>query len=464
MSTIFTPAIQRLEGFETRQVAGRVLAVRGLTVLVSDLPLPIGSIVRIEREAQGGAAHGASCRGEIVGFEAKSAVVMLLHDGGGIAPGQWVVGERTVPLFPVGNVLLGRVIDAMGRPMDGRGPLHGAGASPLTSRVTVAMERQRIRDPLATGVRAIDGMLTLGRGQRIGIFAGPGVGKSTLLSSIARRTDADVNVIALVGERGREVKDFIEEALGPEGLRRSVVIVATSDESPLRRVRAAAAAATVAEHFRDLGSDVLLMMDSITRFAQAQRQVGLAAGEQPATRGYPPSVFAMLPRLLERAGAVEGRGSITGIYTVLVEGDDFDEPISDAAKGVLDGHILLNRKLANRGHFPAISVLESVSRVADDVSVPALKEGRRVLRRLLAAYAENEELIAIKAYASGADPVCDVALRMRGELDSFLQQGRDEGSDFATTCRRIEELRRTAVGHGLPSALVVGPGGTALPR
>jgi len=412
-----------------------VSGLRGLTILARDLPLPVGSLVRI-----GGYAGAEPQFGEVVGFEHDRTILMLLGESDGIRAGARVVSERLSPTVAVGTSLLGRVIDAMGRPIDDGGPLREVRPRPLRAPAAVAMRRRRIDQPMPTGVRVVDAMLTLGRGQRIGIFAGPGVGKSTLLASIARHTAASVNVIALIGERGREVRDFIEDALGPEGLARSVVIVATSDESPLLRVRAAAAACTVAEFFRDGGHDVMLMMDSVTRFAQAQRQIGLASGEPPATRGYTPSVFAQLPRLLERAGAIEGSGSITGIYTVLVEGDDMTEPVADAARGVLDGHIVLSRRLASRGHFPAIDVLDSVSRVADDVCEPTQIEARRYVRRLLAAYAESEELISIGAYAPGSHPDCDAAIRMRDELDRFLRQQSDERTAFPETCRGLGEL------------------------
>ena len=293
---------------------------------------------------------------------------------------------------------------------------------------------------MPTGVRVLDGMVSLGRGQRVGVFSGPGVGKSTLLATIARNTSADVNVIALVGERGREVRDFIGDALGEDGLARSVLVVATSDESPLLRVRAAFVACAIAEHFRDLGQDVMLMMDSITRFAQAQRQIGLTVGEQPATKGYTPSVFAMMPRLLERAGALESGGSITGIYSVLVEGDDLAEPISDAARGILDGHIALSRPLASRGHYPAVDVLESISRVADDVCDEHHINGRRTLRRLIAAYAEAAELNTHGADARGSNPACDAAIEMTPRLDAYLQQASREPAPYPLTCRRLTEL------------------------
>ena len=327
-------------------------SAHGLTLLVDDLPLPTGTLVRI-------GARGADKLGEIVGFDRDRAIVMLLHQSGGIRPGDTVSGAQVAPLAPVGARLLGRIVDGLGRPIDSSGAVQETFSRPIDPEPLGPMERARITQPLHTGVRAIDLMTPIGRGQRMGIFAGPGVGKSTLLAQIARHTDADVNVIALIGERGREVRDFVEQALGPEGLARSVVIVATGDESPLLRVRAAKYACTVAEHFREMGRHVLLMMDSVTRFAHAQRQIGLSVGEPPATKGYTPSVFSAMALLLERAGIVENAqgaagGSITGLYTILVEGDDMTEPVADAARGSLAGHRIRSRKPAQRGHYPAV--------------------------------------------------------------------------------------------------------------
>ncbi len=445
--TLFAPQVEMLRQLESREVVGSVSAVGGLKVLVDCLPLPLGTLVRFasRRTAhQGGTLDDPVLRGEVVGFEGNRSVVMLLGSGTGIAPGMQVVGEQTAQTVAVGRSLLGRVIDGLGHPIDDQGPLRDTVTRPLNPPPTAALKRRRIHEPMPSGVRAIDAMLTLGKGQRVGVFSGPGVGKSTLLATIARNTAADVNVIALVGERGREVRDFIEHTLGEEGLARSVVVVATGDESPLLRVRAAQVAAAVAEHFRDLGADVMLMMDSVTRFAQAQRQVGLTVGEQPATKGYTPSVFAMLPLLLERAGAVEGRGSITGLYAVLVEGDDLTEPISDAARGVLDGHVILSRKLASRGHYPAIDLIESISRVADDVCDGHHIAARRLLLRLLAAHGEAEELINIGAYAAGSNPDCDAAIAMKSEMDAFLRQGSDEQMVYPETCRHLIELAAQA--------------------
>jgi flagellum-specific ATP synthase len=352
-----------------------------------------------------------------------------------------VVVDRFAQLVPVGPSLLGRVLDGLGRPIDGGGPLYGTSQRALNPGPVDPLDRPLIDEPLATGVRAIDALCSVGRGQRLGVFASPGLGKSTLLGMMARHTAADVSVVALVGERGREVRDFLENQLGA-GLSRSVVVCATGDESPLLRIRAAQVAATIAEWFRDQGNDVLLIMDSITRFCQAQRQVGLAAGEPPATKGYPPSVFAMLPKLLERSGRTS-RGSITGLYAVLVEGDDLTDPIADAARGVLDGHILLSRDLAHRGHWPAIDVVESISRVCDEVTDGEQQKARRRCLGLLASYRQVEDLVNIGAYAAGANPQSDLAIAVEPVLDQFLQQGRNEvrgRADFDITRRQLVAL------------------------
>ncbi len=441
--TVLAPQIRTVKNMQTREVAGSVAAVRGLSVLVKHLQLPIGSVVRLQPDGARVPPTLDAVRGEVVGFDGQHSIVMLFNSSTGITPGVLVIGETSDQTVPVGPSLLGRIIDGLGRPIDGGRRIIDAAAQPLQSPPTSALKRRRITEPLATGIRCIDGMLTLGKGQRIGIFSGAGVGKSTLLATMARNTSADVNVIGLIGERGREVRDFIEQALG-EGLKRSVIVVATGDQSPVLRVRAAMVTCAVAEYFRDQGADVMLMMDSMTRFAQAQRQVGLNVGEQPATKGYTPSVFAMLPMILERAGAIEGGGSITGIYAVLVDGDDLNEPIADAARGVLDGHIVLSRALAARGHFPAINVLESISRVADDVCDENHTTARRQVQRLLASYAEVEELINIGAYARGSNPLCDVAIHLKPSLDGFLQQRKMDSSAYPQTCRLLLEIAATS--------------------
>jgi flagellum-specific ATP synthase len=429
---------RRLDAIETRRIGGTVHAVRGLSILVEQFPAPVGTMVELRASASD--RRRVLAAGEVVGFEGGRTVVMLFGPASGIAPGAWVEAGQSAQMVAVGASLIGRVIDGLGRPIDGGPPLRDTALFPLESEPTPALRRRRISEPMPTGVRAIDAMATIGKGQRVGIFSGPGVGKSTLLAMIARNTAADINVIGLIGERGREVRDFIDGVLGEEGLARSIVIVSTSDEAPIMRVRAASVACAVAEWFRSQGRDVLLMMDSITRFAQAQRQIGLTVGEQPATKGYTPSVFAMLPRLLERAGTIDGQGSITGLYTVLVEGDDLTEPVSDACRGILDGHVALSRRLAGRGHFPSIDLMESISRVANDVTDQPHQNARRMLLRLIAAHAEAEELISIGAYAVGSNPDCDVAIEMKPALDEYFQQTVEDRTDYPHCCRRLVEL------------------------
>lgn len=435
--SVLAPTIAAIREIDPVMVIGRVRAITGLLVHVESLPAPIGALVRI-----------GDARGEVVGFKDNEASVMLLDDADGVRPGDRVELIESRPSVWAGDWALGRVVNGLGRPIDGGGPAVEPVRRAIAATPLRAMERERIDTLMPTGVRAIDLMTPLGKGQRVGIFAGPGVGKSTLLSMIAKRCSSDVNVIALIGERGREVREFIEDALGPEGRARSVVVVATSDEAPPMRVRAAMVACAYAELFRDRGMSVMLMVDSITRFAHAQRQIGLAVGEPPATKGYTPSVFAMLPRLLERAGAVrtaDGVGSITGLYTVLVEGDDMTEPIADATRGILDGHLLLSRKLAQRGHFPAIDVLGSVSRVATHVADETHLASRELLVRLLAAYDEAEELIQIGAYAQGSNREVDTALALKPEIDALLRQRGDEREPFLRTKQRLEDLVRKAI-------------------
>ena len=432
-----------VRSIEPREIAGTVRAVKGLVLSVEQLPLPVGSLVRVLVPHRMDAP-----RGEVVGFDGSRALVMLLTEAEGISSGVRVIGEQPYATVGVSEQWLGRVVDALGRPIDGKGRIAPGSPQPIWPARTSPLTRGVVREILPTGVRAIDSMLTIGKGQRMGIFAGPGVGKSTLLGSIARGTSAHVNVIGLVGERGREVPEFLHHVLGEEGLNRSVVVVATGDESPLMRVRAATVACSVAEYFRDGGLDVMLMIDSITRFAQAQRQIGLSAGEAPATKGFTPSVFALLPRLLERAGSIEGSGSITGFYTVLVEGDDMTEPIADAAKGILDGHIVLSRRLAERTHYPAIDVLASISRVADQVSDKNHAQARRHMSRMLAAYREAEELIQIGAYAKGSNPDVDAAIALKPSIEAFLRQGSDERCELPRTLRALMDISTTAENLG----------------
>jgi FliI/YscN family ATPase len=368
---------------------------------------------------------------------------MPLADIGGLHPGSMVQPLGRSFGVDVGPGLLGRVLNGLGHPIDGLGKLETKERVPLMAEPPHPLERRMIDEPLETSVRAIDGLLTVGRGQRVGIFAGSGVGKSTLLGMIARQAKADVNVIALLGERGREVRDFIEHSLGPEGLARSVLIVATGDQAALVRARGALVATSIAEYFRDQGKQVLLMLDSVTRVATAWREIGLAVGEPPTTKGYPPSVFAALPRLLERAGN-GSRGGITGIYTVLVDGDDFNEPVADAARSILDGHIVLTRRLAGAGHFPAIDVLESKSRVRDQIVDPAQRNQANEMLRLQAALREKEDLLLVGAYQKGSDPAVDTALRLRDGMSSFLRQRPDETSGFGATRASLATLMRAA--------------------
>jgi flagellum-specific ATP synthase len=443
--SVLAPALDALSRVRPERVTGRVSALRGLTVMVADLPLQIGSLVRVGDGGIAGLDPPAPTEtlGEVVGFSQDHAVVMLLGQTTGIRVGDRVVGLRSDRTAVVGPGLLGRVIDGLGRPIDGKGPIRDAVERPLSPAPIRALDRRRITEAMHTGIRAVDLMATLGRGQRVGIFAGPGVGKSTLLGAVARRASSDVNVIALIGERGREVRDFIEHSLGPEALSRSAVVVATSDESPLLRTRAAMSACAAAEYFRSRGDDVMLMMDSVTRFAHAQRQIGLSVGEPPATKGYTPSVFASLALLLERAGAVgedEGGGSITGLYTILVEGDDLTEPVSDAARGILDGHVILSRKLAQRAHYPAVDVLDSVSRVADEVCDTTHAAARKQAMRLLATYREVEDLVQIGAYAPGSNPEADAAIAYHPRLMELLRQGRDESEPFEQSRARLVKI------------------------
>lgn len=420
--SLLTDQLGLIQDAVTLEVAGAVRDVRGLSARVASLPVPIGTQVTIAT----GRGRGPEVAGEVVGFEGELAVVMALGPLAGVGPGDPVTAGQHAQQVRVGSSLLGRVLDGLGRPIDGLGPLRDTVPRPLQPRPVDALSRPPIDEPLATGVRAVDGMTTLGKGQRLGVFAGPGCGKSTLLGMMARQTEADVSVIALVGERGREVRDFIDKVLGPEGLARSVVVCATGDEPALLRVRAALVATTIAEHFRDQGLDTLLLVDSVTRLCQAQRQIGLAAGEPPATRGYPPSVFSLLPELLERSGRTPS-GSITGLYAVLVEGDDLTEPVADACMGVLDGHIVLSRKLADRGHFPAIDVLGSISRVAGEVTPKEHQQARQELIRLVAAYRDVEDLLNIGAYAAGSSAEFDLAIAAKPMIDQFLRQGCGEG-------------------------------------
>jgi flagellum-specific ATP synthase len=417
---------------------GRTTRVVGLVVEATGMDVALGELCRIT------ATKGQhSVLAEVVGFHERGVLLMPLGRLEGIHPGSMVEPLGRTLGADVGPQLLGRVLNALGQPIDGKGPIKTVKRVPMLADPPNPLERETIQEPLATGVRSIDGMLTIGRGQRVGIFAGSGVGKSTLLGMIARHTSADVNVIALLGERGREVRDFIENALGAEGLARSVVIVATGDEAALLRARGAQLATAIAEYYRDEGKHVMLMLDSVTRVAMAWREIGLAVGEPPTTKGYPPSVFAALPRLLERAGNA-ARGGISGIYTVLVEGDDFNEPIADAARSILDGHVILTRRLASAGHFPAVEVLESKSRVRDQIIDREHRAAADLVQRLMAAYREKEDLISVGAYQPGSDPVLDTAVRLREQIQSFLIQAPEDPAKIADTRRALIQLATAA--------------------
>ncbi len=423
-------------------VHGRVTRVIGQIVEATSLEVAVGEVCRIHVSEDNGVLA------QVVGFHDRGIMLMPLGDLDGIHPGDVVAPLGRSLYAEAGDGLVGRVLNGLGRPIDSNRPIGLTRRYPLSAEPPSPLERDRIRAPLATGVRAIDGFLTVGRGQRIGIMAGSGVGKSVLLGMIARHTSADVNVIALLGERGREVREFIERDLGPEGLKRSVIIVATSDQAAVVRATGALVATAIAEYFRDAGKDVLLMMDSVTRVAMAWREVGLSVGEPPTTKGYPPSVFANLPRLLERAGTGK-RGSITGLYTVLVEGDDFNEPVADAARSILDGHIVLSRKLANQKHFPAIDILDSVSRVRDQVTSRDDLDASNALLALEATYRAQEDLITVGAYKAGTDRQLDTAIAMRPDLLSIVRQRPDESNDIETTRALVRDLSgrtRQAIG------------------
>lgn len=427
----------QLESIMPTALLGSVARTVGTTVAVAGMPAPVGALVEIERQS------GPALVAEVIGFREDLTLVSPFGDTGGVRHGNRVRLARTLRWLHVGDELLGRVIDAQGNVVDGRPqpvlparvPFHRQPPHPCT--------RPRIEKHLSTGIRAIDGLLTCGRGQRMGIFAGSGVGKSVTLGMMARYTAADVIVIALIGERGREVNDFIERDLGPDGLAKSVVVVATSDEPAVVRVQAAATATAIAEYFRDQGKDVLLMMDSLTRFALAQREIGLAAGEPPTTRGYPPSVFALLPKLVERAGR-SPEGSITAFYTVLVEADDPNEPIADAVRGLLDGHVWLSRKLGSRGHYPAIDVLESLSRLFPEVTAPEHREAAQTLRELLSVYRDHEDLVSIGAYRRGSNQAVDLAIEMQEPIKLFLRQRVEEKSSVDESAKALGQLRQFA--------------------
>jgi flagellum-specific ATP synthase len=413
---------------------GKVTDVIGLVIVSVGPNVSLGEVCTVVNKT-----GQEVCKCEVVGFRDGKVLSIALGEVHEISPKCEIIASGKTFTVGVGKELLGRVIDGLGNPIDGKGEIKVSSFRSLHREPPNPLERKRINTVLQTGVRAIDGLLTVGRGQRIGIFAGSGVGKSVTLGMIARNTDADVNVITLIGERGREVREFIEKDLGEEGLKKSVVVVATSDKSALVRMKGAYIGTTIAEYFRDLGLDVVLVMDSVTRFAMAQREIGLTIGEPPTTKGYTPSVFAALPKLLERAGTTDS-GSITGLYTVLVDGDDMTEPIADAVRSILDGHIVLSRKLANSGQFPAVDSLQSVSRVMPDIVTKQHRDRTIIFNEILSTYREAEDLINIGAYVKGSNPQIDHALNKISQLRSFLKQDIFESSEYNSTLQRLFEI------------------------
>jgi flagellum-specific ATP synthase len=417
---------------------GIVLEVVGLIVEVGGLRAAVGDTLIIESEVNDPVEI------EVIGFRSERLVTTPLGSMSGVRQGAHVRHTHRGATVAVSPQLLGRVVDAFGRPIDGGPPITSASEYPVHSPPPPAFQRRAIDTAFCTGIRAIDGLTPLGIGQRVGIFSGAGVGKSTLLGMICRSSQADINVVGLIGERGRELNDFIKNSLGPEGLKRSVIVTATSDQPPLLRARGAESATAIAEYFRDRGNNVLLVMDSITRFAMATREAALAAGEPPATKGYPPSVFAALPRLLERAGTTGGTGTITALYTVLVEGDDMSDPIADAVRGILDGHIVMSRELAEKGHFPAIDVLQSLSRLAFEVAPGHVQASAAVLRELLSVHREAADLIQVGAYQQGSDPRVELAIKLNPHINAFLRQRTNERSPLVDTYTRFQELAKLA--------------------
>jgi flagellum-specific ATP synthase len=432
MSSVLKSSIERLSAARQYRPMGRVKRVRGLIIESSGPRAALGDLCSV--------VSGSERRlAEVVGFQGNTTLLMALEDMARLSPDDEVLSHGRPLTVGVGPALLGRVVNGLGLPIDDKGPITAMEYRSLYADAPLPLSRARVSEPLSVGVRAIDGMLTVGQGQRVGIFSGSGVGKSNLLGMMARYTSADVVVIGLVGERGREVKEFIEKNLGEQGRKKSVVVSETSDRWPLQRIKAALTATTIAEYFRDHGLRVLLLMDSITRVCHALREVGLSLGEPPATKGYPPSVFAALPKLLERAGN-SALGSITGLYTVLVDGDDMMEPIADSARSILDGHIVLSRKLAARNHYPAVDILNSVSRVMPDVVTADHVADAGAVKEWLAAYTEAEDLISIGAYAKGSMPKVDKAIEKLPAIDAFLRQHMDESSFFAQTSTMLANL------------------------
>lgn len=439
MSDLFELDLEKyeniLENTHRTRDSGKVIEVSGLLIKAFLPGATIGSIAEVFPSS-----GDRSFFAEVVGFKDRAVLMMALGESRGVGLGAKLVLRKSTATVRVGEGLLGRVVDGIGTPIDGLGPVENLREIPIYNEVRNPLNREPIRKPLDLGVRAINGLLTVGQGQRVGIMAGSGVGKSVLMGMMARYTSADVNVIALIGERGRELREFIEQDLGPEGLKKSIIVVATSDQSPLVRMRGAFVATAIAEHFASAGKNVLLLMDSVTRFAMAQREVGLSVGEPPASKGYTPSVFSTLPKLLERAGSFEGEGSITGLYTVLVEGDDMNDIIGDAVRSIVDGHIVLSRALAQKGQFPAIDVLQSASRVMRACVGPEHVNAAQKFREILATYREAEDLINIGAYKPGSNPRIDHAVKMYEMLIGFLKQRVEEPSTFEETYHALTSL------------------------
>ena len=415
---------------------GKIVEIIGLTIIADGPVSSIGDLCHIVQDNSDEIIYA-----EVVGFRKDCILLMPLGSIDGLRAGAKVINTGTSMKVKVSETLLGRVLDGLGNPLDGKGEIIADEYYPTNAQIINPMDRKPIDEPLSLGLRAIDGLNTIGMGQRVGIFAGSGVGKSTTLAMIAKNTSADINVIALIGERGREVREFIEQTMGTSGMKRSIVVCATSEQPALVKIKASFVACAIAEYFRDKGKNVLFMLDSVTRIALAQREVGLAVGEPPATRGYTPSVFALLPKFLERAGANKN-GTITGLYTVLVEGDDMNEPIADAARSILDGHIVLSRALAHKNHYPAIDVLQSISRVMNNVVDDEHMSAAGKIRNLMASYAKNEDLISIGAYVKGTDVMTDKAIAMHDRINSYLIQGSDELADYEIAKNELINLSK----------------------
>ena len=426
--------IHTVKNLPAGEKVGKVLRIIGLVIEADGPEASIGDLCYIFNSM-----NEKPVFAEVVGFQEKKILLMPLGSMEGLKPGAIVTNTKESMKIKVGDMLLGRVLDGLGEPIDSKGDIKSNIYYSTSQKISNPLVRKPIDEVITLGIRSVDAFSTVGKGQRMGIFAGSGVGKSTTMAMMARNTDADVNVIALIGERGREVREFIEKTLGDDGLKRSVVVVATSEQPSLVKIKAAFVATTIAEYFRDQGKDVLFMLDSVPRIAMAQREVGLAIGEPPATRGYTPSVFALMPKILERTGTSD-KGTITGLYTVLVEGDDFNEPISDTVRSILDGHIMLSRDLAHKNHYPAVDVLQSISRVMSEIATPEHKKAAGDLRNLLSVYNKNADLINIGAYVRGSDKNVDRAIRLMDDINSFLQQSINDKTNFDSTIKRLMEI------------------------